>query len=108
MLPLLGGCDFRSSQPSNIDLNPVIEHSSAALSGAWDTAKTLGQEYYNDQVKPKVDTVINQTKNQADKLAQEAKNQVNSGIDQVGKGFSNRMQGKADTIRKELDDLKIE
>ncbi|MDR3169282.1 MAG: hypothetical protein LBU27_06070 [Candidatus Peribacteria bacterium] len=105
LLPLLGGCDVLSPQSS--DLDKVVEHGSAVLSGAWDTAKTVGQEYYNDQVKPKLDTVINQAKDQADQLTQQAKNQVNSGIDQVGQEFSDRMQEKADTIRDEIESLKV-
>jgi hypothetical protein len=68
-------------------LDSVVNSGEAMLSGAWNTAKEVGQEYYNDQIKPTVSTAIDTAKTEAEKLAQEAKSQVNSGIDQASQGF---------------------
>jgi F0F1-type ATP synthase membrane subunit b/b' len=88
-------------------LDSIVNSGSAVLSGARNTAKGVGKDYYNDQIKPTVDTAIDTAKQEADKLAKEAKNQVNSGIDQVGQDFSDRMQENADTVRDQIDGLKI-
>jgi len=77
---VLKGCDFNSSSQANVDLNAVMNSGTEMLSGAWNTAKS-----------------------EAGKLAEEAKNQYNSGVDQIKEGLSDRMQGRADQVRNQMD-----
>ncbi|GHV22825.1 hypothetical protein FACS189428_5450 [Clostridia bacterium] len=46
----------------NIDLDSMFNSGSAALSETRNTAKEVGQDYYNDQIRPTVDTALDTTK----------------------------------------------
>ncbi|MDR2416286.1 MAG: hypothetical protein LBD75_06945 [Candidatus Peribacteria bacterium] len=89
-------------------MDTVVNSGADMLSGVWNTTKEVSKDFYEEQIKPTVDTAIDATQQEMERLKQEAKNQVNSGIDQAGQKFSNRMQEKADTIKDKIGDLKIE
>ncbi|MDR2189650.1 MAG: hypothetical protein LBP53_00135 [Candidatus Peribacteria bacterium] len=49
----------------------------------WNTTKEVSQDFYNDQIKPTVDTAIETVQEEAKKLKQEAKEQYNQQIDKL-------------------------
>jgi F0F1-type ATP synthase membrane subunit b/b' len=92
----------------DIDVDAMIESGVETLSGVWNTTKEAGQEYYNDQIKPTVDTAIVQAKEEADALRQEAKNQYNSGLEQINQEIDERTQNHTNQAKNQVNKLKIE
>ena len=81
----------------------MVNSGTEVLSGAWNTTRETVSDYYQEQVKPTVNTAIEASQQGVDKLAQEAKNQYNSGVDM----FQDWMQGKADTAKDQAEQLKV-
>lgn len=82
----------------------MVSSGAEALSGAWNSTKEVSQQYYNDQIKPSVDTAIDVAQEEREKLAQEAKNQYNQSVEQINEAI----QGQADQAKDQVNKLKVE
>jgi hypothetical protein len=80
---LLAGCSFNVSTPTEVDLDAVMGSGAEALSGVWNTTKDTLSGYYEDQIKPTVETAIETSKQEVERLAQEAKDQYNQQIEKL-------------------------
>jgi hypothetical protein len=67
----------------DINLDTVVNSGAEALSGVWNTTKEVSQEFYEEKVKPTVDTAIDTTKQEVERLTQEAKDQYNQQIEKL-------------------------
>ena len=96
----LCGCSPDFSSTTNLNVEGLTSSGTEMLSGAWNTTKELWTEYYQDQIKPLVDTA----KQDAENLWQETKNQYNQGVEQVNEAI----QTTANDAKNEVNKLKVE
>ncbi|MDR0651018.1 MAG: hypothetical protein LBG59_06590 [Candidatus Peribacteria bacterium] len=61
----------------------VVNSGADLLSGVWNTTKEVSQEFYEENLKPTVDTAIDIAQQEVEHLKQEAKNQYNQQIDKL-------------------------
>jgi hypothetical protein len=83
LLAFLGGCSFDGSSSPTLDMDTVVNSGADILSGVWNTTKEVSKEFYEDQIKPTVDTAIDSAQQELEKLKQEAKDQYNQQIDKL-------------------------
>ena len=94
---ILGGCSLDFSAKTEINMDVLVNSWSELLSGAKNTAN----EYYQDQIKPTVDNVVDTTKEKADEMLQKAKSGYNAQVDKASDYVK-------DQIGSEIWKLKVE
>jgi hypothetical protein len=96
----LGGCSLDFSAQTEISVDAVVNSGTEMLSGMWNTTKEVSKEYYEEQIKPLVNTAKEEITNTTNQL----KNQYNQQVEKINE----QIQGQADQAKDQVNKLKVE
>ena len=102
-LLVLWGCSIDFSTTTTFNVDALTESGTAFLSGARETTKGVANEYYQDQVKPIVDTTVDAASKELEKATQQAKDLYNKEVEKINEAI----QSKADEAKDEVNKLKV-
>lgn len=106
IFPALWGCSFDAT----VNMDTIVYSGKDVISETWSTTKELGKEYYEDQIKPFVDTAKEEIDNKTTQIKEEITdktNQIKDQYNQEVEKINEKIQGQAEEAKDQVNKLKV-